>query len=84
MSLVKAILLGGLLTWIVSLILGNNHARGGFLNVHTMVVYGYDIQWSWPLFLAATGIAWAILAMMPDSLTRWGGRSPTPPARPPR
>lgn len=67
MSLVKAIVLGGLLTWIVSMVLGSNHSRGGFLSVHLMAVQNYDVYWSWPLFFIATGLAWAILTMMPSN-----------------
>lgn len=64
MSLVKAVFLGGLLTWVVSLILGKNHQSGGWLGVHEIVIQGYSIDWSWPLFFAATLLAWAILAML--------------------
>lgn len=67
MSLIKAVLLGGLLTWLVSLVLGTNHANTGWLNVHQMTIASHQIYWSWPLFVAATGIAWAVLAMMPRS-----------------
>jgi hypothetical protein len=64
MSLIKAIFLGGLLTWVVSLILGRNHQSGGWLSVHEIVIQGYHVDWSWPLFIAATGLAWAIVAML--------------------
>ena len=67
MSLIKAVVLGGVLTWLVSLVLGTNHANTGWLSVHQMTVADYKIYWSWPLFVAATGIAWAVLAMMPSS-----------------
>jgi hypothetical protein len=67
MSLVKAIVLGVVLTWIVSIVLGSNHSTGGYLSIHLMHVAGYDIHWSWPLFFIATGLAWAILTMMPSN-----------------
>ncbi|HTM94804.1 MAG TPA: hypothetical protein VL100_03155 [Croceibacterium sp.] len=66
MSLIKAVLLGGLLTWLVSLVLGTNHANTGWLNVHHMTVASHQVYWSWPLFVAATGMVWAILTMMPS------------------
>jgi hypothetical protein len=67
MSLIKAVLLGGLLTWLVSLVLGKNHANTGWLSVHQMTVASHQFYWSWPLFLVATGMAWAIIAMMPSN-----------------
>jgi hypothetical protein len=66
MSLIKAIFLGGFLTWLISLILGKNHQDGGYLSVHTMIISHYSVYWSWPLFLVATLLAWAILTMMPS------------------
>jgi hypothetical protein len=67
MSLIKALLLGGLLTWLVSLVLGSNKADTGWLSVHQMTVASHHVYWSWPLFFATTGVAWAILAMMPSN-----------------
>lgn len=67
MSLIKAIVVGGVLTWLVSLVLGTNNANTGWLAVHQMVISNYKVFWSWPLFVAATGIAWAIIAMMPSN-----------------
>jgi hypothetical protein len=64
MSLIKAIFLGGFLTWVISLILGSNRQSGGFLSVHNLIIGDYSVYWSWPLFLAATLLAWAILLMM--------------------
>ena len=49
MSLIKAVVLGGVLTWLVSLVLGTNHANTGWLSVHQMTVADYKIYWSWPL-----------------------------------
>ena len=46
MSLIKAIPLGGLLTWLVSLVLGTNHASTGWLSVHQMTVAGHQFYWS--------------------------------------
>ncbi len=66
MALFKALLPGAFLTFAVSMVLGINHMRGGVLMVHRVVIDGNDFYWSWPLFAAATGLAWAIIAMTPD------------------
>lgn len=63
-ALLKAILPGALLTFIVSMIIGSNGSRGDFLAIHQTAISTYDFYWSWPLFIAATGLAWAIFLMM--------------------
>ena len=74
MSVIKAMLLGAILTGVVSLILGSQGSDGGFLaifpvNVHDAKLHfeslhDFTFYWSWPLFLAGTGLAWAILLML--------------------
>lgn len=60
----KAVFAGAFLTFIVALFIGSSGSRGGVLNVQGFVLEGYHLYWSWPLFLAATGLAFAILLMM--------------------
>jgi hypothetical protein len=67
MSVVKAVILGGFLTWLICLVFGTNHQSAGWLSVHSMRVAEYSVYWSWPLFVAASGLAWAIMAMMPSN-----------------
>jgi hypothetical protein len=71
MSLVKALLPGILLTWIISSILGRNHETGDFLYVHLANLPGqylahYQFYWSWPLFFAGTCLAWFVFATTSD------------------
>lgn len=63
MELFKAVPLGGLLTWIVSLVIGSTGSRGGHLAIHHMPVGSYEVWWSWPLFVCATGLAWGLMMM---------------------
>lgn len=60
MNLFKALIPGALLTWIVCSIIGRNGSRGGVLAIETVLVQDYTLHWSWPLFVAATGLAWVI------------------------
>ena len=60
MPLVKAFFPAGLLTWLVCLFIGKGGSTGGFLNIHRIMIEGYTLYWSWPLFLAATAIAWFV------------------------
>lgn len=64
MSLIKALIPGFLLTWIVSGIIGSNGSTGGMLSIQHSYIQGHSFYWSWPLFLAATGLAWALFWMM--------------------
>lgn len=64
MAFLKALVPGFLLTWIVSGVLGSNHSRGGMLAIEHTYIQGHSFYWSWPLFLVATLLAWALFWMM--------------------
>ena len=64
MTLLKAILLGALLTWVVASFIAGGGSTGGYLNIEYFDISGHHIQWSWPLFLASTGLSWGILLLM--------------------
>ncbi|MCB2047861.1 MAG: hypothetical protein KDE32_06485 [Novosphingobium sp.] len=64
MSFFKALLPGSILTWLVCIIMGSNGSRGAWLNIHHVSIQSVDFYWSWPLFIAATGLAWGIFWMM--------------------
>lgn len=66
MALIKALIPGGLLTWIVAGILGSQGMRGGMLMLERNMVDGYMFYWSWPIFLAGTCLAWFVIAMLQD------------------
>lgn len=63
-ALFKALIPGALLTWIVSTLIGSGGSSGGILNIVHFAVQHHQLYWSWPLFLAATGLSWAILWML--------------------
>jgi hypothetical protein len=63
-ALLKAIVLGAILTAIGAAIFGSAGTSAGFLNVHMMTLLDYHFHWSWVLFVGGTGLAWAILWMM--------------------
>ena len=63
MELVKALPLGTILTGVVALVIGSQGSSGGQLAIHTLHFGDYDVLWSWPLFLASTGLAWALFWM---------------------
>ncbi|MFW2349582.1 hypothetical protein [Qipengyuania sp.] len=63
MELVKAAPLGAILTFIVALAIGSQGSRGGQLAIFRAEIYQYDVWWSWPLFFAATALAWGIMLL---------------------
>lgn len=63
-ALIKAFVPGTLLTWIVCLFIGSAGSAGGFLYIHLLNLGEHHLFWSWPLFIAGTLLAWAILAML--------------------
>ena len=63
-ALLKAIVLGAVLAFVVSLFIGSGGSSGGLLNVRHVTVEGYAFYWSWPLFLIGTGLSFGIFLMM--------------------
>lgn len=64
MSLVKGLIPGFLLTFIISLILGSNQSKGGFLDIFRTTIEGQTVYWSWPLFFVGTLMCTALFKMM--------------------
>jgi hypothetical protein len=64
MALAKALIPGTILTFVVSIIIGSAGSSAGYLKIHSVSLGGNDFYWSWPLFLAATGVSWGILQSM--------------------
>ena len=64
--LVKALLPGTVVTYLVAGALGHNQSDGGFLNVYLARSHELSLYWSWPLMGAATALFWAIGLLMAD------------------
>ncbi len=72
MAFIKALIPAAVLTWIVATIMGSNGSKGGFLFIHYIHVTGggafsgggVSFYWTWPLFIASLGLAFAIFKML--------------------
>lgn len=64
MAFLKALIPGLILTFVVSLIIGSNGSSAGYLDIFRTSMMNQDFYWSWPLFIASTGVSWGILWMM--------------------
>ena len=65
MDLVKALIPGAILTWVVSAIMGAGHSTGGWLKIQHYYVLEHNLYWSWVLFAIGTGLSWMIIAITP-------------------
>ncbi|HWK42422.1 MAG TPA: hypothetical protein VNR60_10875 [Croceibacterium sp.] len=63
-ALLKAVVLGAVLAFVVALFIGSGGSSGGMLNVHTVAIQGHQFFWSWPLFLLGTGISFGLFLLM--------------------
>lgn len=63
MDMLKAFGLGAVLTGSIAVVVGSQGSSGGALDVHSMPVGDIRIYWSWPLFLAGSGLAWGLMLL---------------------
>lgn len=63
-AFIKALVPGALLSWLVSVAISGGGSTGGILSIHKLEIMHHQMAWSWPLFLAGTFLAWALLMMM--------------------
>lgn len=63
MDLLKAMVLAAVLTGCVAIVIGSQGTSGGQLAIHPMNVGAMKLYWSWPLFLAGTGLNWGLLLL---------------------
>ena len=60
MVMVKAMVLGAIVTGCVALVLGSQGATGGRLAVEAVGVGDFKMFWSWPLFASGSGLFWGL------------------------
>jgi cell division protein FtsX len=63
-ALVKALLPGIFLSWIVSTFVGSRGSSGGLLHIQHFDIAGHHFLGSWTLFIIGTALGWAIFKMM--------------------
>jgi len=65
MNFVKALIPGTILTLVVAGIMGSNHSKGAWLTIEHVYFDTHGFYWSWPLFGAATFLAWVLFTITP-------------------
>lgn len=63
MEMLKALTLGAMLGATIALAIGSQGVSGGPLGIHLVPLAEARLYWSWPLFLSASGICWAIMVL---------------------
>jgi hypothetical protein len=61
--MVKAMGFGVILTGSVALVIGSQGTSAGPLAVEALQVANYKLYWSWPIFVAGTGLSWGLIAL---------------------
>nr|WP_166176244.1 hypothetical protein [Altererythrobacter segetis] len=63
-AFLKAIVLGAILSGVISAVVGHAGGTGGAASVHHFVIEGFGFYWSWVLFVGGTLLAFAIFMML--------------------
>ena len=63
-AFLKAIVLGAVLAFVLSLFIGSGGSSGGLLNVRHVAIESYEFYWSWPLFVIGTGLSFGIFLLL--------------------
>ena len=61
--MVKAMGLGVILTGSIALVIGSQGSSAGPLMVEPLMLADYRFYWSWPIFVAGSGLSWGIMLL---------------------
>jgi len=63
MDLLKAMMLGAILSGTIGLVIGSQGTSAGPLAIHLVAIADAKIYWSWPVFLSGSGLAWGLMLL---------------------
>ncbi|MFM7349764.1 MAG: hypothetical protein ACKO01_09780 [Erythrobacter sp.] len=63
MDLIKAMMLGAILSGVLALVIGSQGTTAGPLAIHLVHVADTSFYWSWPVFCSGTGLAYGIMLL---------------------
>ncbi|MFY7743783.1 MAG: hypothetical protein ACOVQY_00040 [Erythrobacter sp.] len=63
MELLKATILGAILSATIGLVIGSQGTSAGPLAIQLVSVAEAQVYWSWPVFLSGTGLSWALMLL---------------------
>lgn len=63
MDVIKALILGAILSATIALVIGSQGSSAGPLAIHPVSIAEVKLYWSWPVFFSGSGLAWAIMLL---------------------
>ncbi|WP_324073298.1 MAG: hypothetical protein RSE14_10060 [Erythrobacter sp.] len=63
MELLKASILGAILSATIGLVIGSQGTSAGPLAIELVSLAEAQVYWSWPVFLSGTGLSWALMLL---------------------
>jgi len=61
--LLKASVLGAILSATIGLVIGSQGTSAGPLAIHMVSLAEAQVYWSWPVFLSGTGLSFALMLL---------------------
>jgi len=62
-DLIKALILGAILSATLALVIGSQGSSAGPLAIHLVHLADAKLYWSWPIFVSGSGLAWGIMLL---------------------
>ncbi|MFO6446634.1 hypothetical protein ACLBKU_05760 [Erythrobacter sp. NE805] len=59
--MIKAMMLGAVLSGVLALVIGSQGSSAGPLAIHPVTVADMKLYWSWPIFFCGSGLAFGII-----------------------
>lgn len=63
MDMIKALMLGAILSATIALIIGSQGTSAGPLAIHLVHVSQAKLYWSWPIFFSGSGLSFGIMLL---------------------
>ncbi len=63
MDVLKAMIIAAAVTLCIAIVIGSQGTSGGQLAIQPMTVGDFKMFWSWPMFLAGTGLSWGLFLL---------------------
>lgn len=63
MDMIKAVMLGAILTATLALVIGSQGTTAGPLAIHLVPLGDIKVYWSWPIFFSGSGLAYGIMLL---------------------
>jgi len=63
MDLLKAVMLGAILSATIGLVIGSQGTSAGPLAIHLISIADARVFWSWPIFLSGSGLSWGLMLL---------------------